>query len=201
MKGNLILKINKKTALFLSLTLGLYAFADYVSIIDTKSSGGITVEETVYIDSTPVGSVMLWGTRTPPNGWIELNGQSTSSYPELAKVYGSNVPDLRGEFVRGFDNGRGIDANRSIATYQPGTKITGEVGIPSSMNTHTINNINNVYGDPIYETNFDMTIQWDAETANQNSSVSSSYWATVRPRNISMMYIVKAVKTDLNNLK
>ena len=68
----------------------------------------------------PTGSIIMWGTSTLPAGYIECNGQSTSGYSALAALYGSNVPDLRGEFIRGWDNGRGIDTGRSILTAQSG---------------------------------------------------------------------------------
>lgn len=54
----------------------------------------------------------------PPSGYLECNGQSTSSYPELAALIGAKVPDLRGAFVRGFDHGRGVDSGRSFGSFQ-----------------------------------------------------------------------------------
>lgn len=189
---NINLKLNGKSLIGLVLLSTSLVFADYVSLINAKSSGGIIVNENNFIDTTPIGSVVMWGSSTPPDGWLEMNGQSTSSYPELAAIYGSTLPDLRGEFVRGWDNGRGVDASRSLKGYQAGTKIAGEAGITSSMNTHTIHNINNVFGDPVYETNFETHIQYDTETSNQSLSNSASWWRTVRPRNVSLMYIVKA---------
>lgn len=46
------------------------------------------------------------------------NGQSTAAYPALAAVIGANVPDLRGEFIRGADLGRGVDLGRLLGSYQ-----------------------------------------------------------------------------------
>lgn len=44
---------------------------------------------------------------------------STSLYPKLAKVYPSGVkPDARGEFIRGWDNGRGVDRWRVLLSEQ-----------------------------------------------------------------------------------
>ncbi len=47
-------------------------------------------------------------------------------YPNLAKAYPANkLPDLRGEFIRGWDDGRGIDAGREILSFQEGTIVSG----------------------------------------------------------------------------
>ncbi|MCL7192938.1 phage tail protein, partial [Escherichia coli] len=69
----------------------------------------------------PVGVPVPWPSATPPTGWIKCNGApfSAAQYPELAKVYPAlKLPDLRGEFIRGWDDGRGVDAWRSILTAQ-----------------------------------------------------------------------------------
>lgn len=68
---------------------------------------------------------------TPPAGWLVANGAAISrtAYAELFAAIGItygegdgftsfNLPDLRGEFVRGWDNGRGIDAGRSFGSAQ-----------------------------------------------------------------------------------
>ncbi|PBR71447.1 phage tail protein, partial [Escherichia coli] len=63
----------------------------------------------------PVGVPVPWPSATPPTGWLKCNGAAFSAeeYPELAKVYPTNkLPDLRGEFIRGWDDGRGVDAGR-----------------------------------------------------------------------------------------
>nr|WP_113633123.1 phage tail protein [Pectobacterium peruviense] len=69
----------------------------------------------------PVGVPIPYPSATPPTGWIKCNGQSfnKSQYPILSSLYPSGVlPDLRGEFVRGWDDGRGVDAGRTLLSYQ-----------------------------------------------------------------------------------
>ncbi|WP_342084012.1 phage tail protein, partial [Escherichia coli] len=69
----------------------------------------------------PVGVPVPWPSPTPPTGWLKCNGAAFSAeeYPELAKVYPTNkLPDLRGEFIRGWDDGRGVDAGRDLLSSQ-----------------------------------------------------------------------------------
>lgn len=68
-----------------------------------------------------------------PSGWLKANGAaiSRSTYATLFAAIGTtfgagdgsttfNLPDLRGEFVRGWDDGRGIDAGRPFGSGQAG---------------------------------------------------------------------------------
>lgn len=69
----------------------------------------------------PVGVPVPWPLETPPTGWLKCNGAAFSSekYPNLAKVYPTlKLPDLRGEFIRGWDDGRGIDSGRNLLSAQ-----------------------------------------------------------------------------------
>ncbi|HCO6339438.1 TPA: tail fiber protein [Escherichia coli] len=71
----------------------------------------------------PVGVPVPWPSATPPTGWLKCNGAAFSSekYPNLAKAYPTNkLPDLRGEFIRGWDDGRGIDPRRALLSLQNG---------------------------------------------------------------------------------
>lgn len=85
-----------------------------------------------YVDSlaVPVGGLMHFAMQTPPVNWLKANGASLlrDSYPALfsaiSTTYGAadsshfTLPDLRGEFLRGFDDGRGVDAGRGFGSWQ-----------------------------------------------------------------------------------
>ncbi|WP_459623715.1 phage tail-collar fiber domain-containing protein, partial [Dickeya oryzae] len=67
------------------------------------------------------GIPLPWPQATVPVGWLKCNGQAFDKnlYPKLAQVYPSGLlPDLRGEFIRGWDDGRGVDSNRSLLSLQ-----------------------------------------------------------------------------------
>ena len=70
----------------------------------------------------PIGVPLPYPAATPPIGYLLMVGQAFSpmTYPLLAAVYPSNVlPDMRGEFIRGWDNSRGIDPGRAILSWAP----------------------------------------------------------------------------------
>ncbi|KAA1172567.1 phage tail protein [Photorhabdus heterorhabditis] len=76
---------------------------------------------TSVLEEIPVGIPLPWPTNIPPNGWVKCNGAifDKSLYPKLAEVYPSGrLPDLRGEFIRGWDDGRGVDVGRYLLSNQ-----------------------------------------------------------------------------------
>lgn len=191
MKGdiNINLKINKKLGLVILASLGIFAMADYVSVVDSNSAGGITVIKPE--ESAPVGTIAMWGTSIPPENWIELNGQSTSGYPDLANLYGANVPDFRGKFVRAWDNGAGIDSesSRSLLSNQNDAirNITGYFTSYFSSTTGAFSGYKNngksslVNGSGYYVSGVTFDASKVVPTAAEN-----------RPKNISVMYIIRA---------
>lgn len=79
--------------------------------------------------STPAGTVFFYTSSSTPSGYLTCNGASvsTSTYASLFSAIGYtyggsggsfNVPDLRGEFIRGWDDGRGVDSGRAIGSFQ-----------------------------------------------------------------------------------
>ncbi|ESM13423.1 phage tail protein [Enterobacter hormaechei] len=69
----------------------------------------------------PVGVPIPWPSATPPTGWLKCNGAAftASQYPKLALAYPAlRLPDLRGEFIRGWDDGRGVDSGRTLVSAQ-----------------------------------------------------------------------------------
>ncbi|EJF4234108.1 tail fiber protein [Escherichia coli] len=98
---------------------------------DIKSDGTVkTALENLGLgegSALPVGVPVPWPSATPPTGWLKCNGAAFSAeeYPELAKVYPTNkLPDLRGEFIRGWDDGRGVDNGRGLLTLQDGAIVS-----------------------------------------------------------------------------
>ncbi|MGA5919489.1 phage tail protein, partial [Escherichia coli] len=97
---------------------------------DIKSDGTVkTALENLGLgegSALPVGAPVPWPSATPPTGWLKCNGAAFSAeeYPELAKAYPTNkLPDLRGEFIRGWDDGRGVDNGRGLLTLQDGAIV------------------------------------------------------------------------------
>lgn len=71
--------------------------------------------------SVPVGAEIMWSGANIPAGWLEQDGSAFNAeeYPLLAAHLGGNVlPDMRGEFARGWDHGRGIDNGRVLKSSQ-----------------------------------------------------------------------------------
>ncbi|WP_258575981.1 phage tail protein [Candidatus Pantoea persica] len=71
----------------------------------------------------PVGVPLPWPAENPPAGWLKCNGDTFDKVacPQLAAVYPSGrTPDLRGEFIRGWDDGRGINPGRALLSLEYG---------------------------------------------------------------------------------
>ena len=143
------------------------------------------------IEGVPAGVVIYQAANTAPTGFIKANGASlsTTTYANLFAAIGYtfggsgssfNVPDLRGEFLRGWDDGRGADSGRSFGSFQSD-------GFKS--HTHRIyggksSNWFNVYS---------RSGNWGNEryfTSNQTNSLSTG-GADTRPRNRALLACIK----------
>ncbi|HDP7968581.1 TPA: phage tail protein [Escherichia coli] len=148
----------------------------------------------------PVGVPVPWPSATPPTGWLKCNGAAFSAeeYPELAKVYPTNkLPDLRGEFIRGWDDGRNVDSGRALLSQQSDAmqKISGTVTDNSMGASASGSGAITITGEAgityyasatpsssyIYYRAIGIDSSLVARTANEN-----------RPRNIAFNYIVRA---------
>ncbi|MGJ1094124.1 tail fiber protein, partial [Escherichia coli] len=127
----------------------------------------------------PVGVPVPWPSATPPKGWLKCNGAAFSAeeYPELAKAYPTNkLPDLRGEFIRGWDDGRGVDAGRALLSEQSDLfkahhhAFTFFLGYAAGGGTGAVYDYGGSAGRDTYDTGGNET----------------------RPRNIAFNYIVRA---------
>jgi len=81
--------------------------------------------------AVPAGSVFYFAATSAPAGYLKCDGSAVSraTYAALFGVTGTtfgvgdgsttfNLPDLRGEFIRGLDDGRGVDAGRTLGSAQ-----------------------------------------------------------------------------------
>ncbi|MEC9929805.1 tail fiber protein, partial [Escherichia marmotae] len=146
----------------------------------------------------PVGVPVPWPSATPPTGWLKCNGAAFSAeeYPELAKAYPTNkLPDLRGEFIRGWDDGRGVDEGRTLLSEQLGSLVVGDDG-ESTITPLTINNLTDysVWGYDKKPTNLPPNLYTIRATpANGVTNTDHiGYIAMSRPRNVAFNYIVRA---------
>ena len=198
--------------------------------LQTDGSGNLSFS---IVEGVPSGSVFCRAVATVPTGYLECNGAAVSrtTYSALFAVigttYGSgngsstfNVPDLRGEFIRGFDNGRGVDSGRSVATSQGGQNashnhslsasgttsnptptLTGDVrrisegyrsqGTASGVFTKELDGNNNITGASSTSPVAGFSMDATHTHTVTVSGTSGSQGSEARPRNIAMMYIIK----------
>jgi microcystin-dependent protein len=101
------------------------------TLIVVSDSAGVARIWSAPSSGVPVGQVVQFAMNTAPQGYLKCNGAAISRtayaglFAQIGTLYGAgdgsttfNVPDLRGEFIRGFDDGRGVDAGRTIGSAQ-----------------------------------------------------------------------------------
>ncbi|ENE0586770.1 phage tail-collar fiber domain-containing protein [Escherichia coli] len=156
----------------------------------------------------PVGVPVPWPSATPPTGWLKCNGAAFSAeeYPELAKAYPTNkLPDLRGEFIRGWDDGRGIDTGRSILSIQGYATEDHAHGLPSRSTIVTDATINFYFDESWVNSGTDIIKRGNTndaglpapdygtfKTYKQSVAGLGAAASETRPRNIAFNYIVRA---------
>ena len=140
----------------------------------------------------PAGTIMYTPTSAVPAGFLALNGQSVSKttysalYAILGGFYGEtlttfNLPDLRGEFIRVWDNGRGVDPGRVVGSSQSDM---------FKSHSHRLLDNNNATFNGDRPNAFD-----SAASINQSGSSYVDTQLTggseTRPRNIALQAIIK----------
>lgn len=115
--------------------------------------------------NTPAGAVMAFNLATCPTGWIAADGTNST-------------PDLRGEFVRGLDNGRAVDPGRTLASSQA-----------DDLKSHTHSTVqmignNNIDG-------VDSTTTHSGEHHNEARQTGATGGSETRPRNVALLYCIK----------
>ncbi|WP_080762692.1 phage tail-collar fiber domain-containing protein [Pectobacterium carotovorum] len=130
-----------------------------------------------------VGIPQPWPLVTAPDGWLACAGQTfdTSRYPVLASRYPQGrLPDLRGEFIRGWDNGRGADTGRSNLSSQ---------SFSTESHTHAGATLDSGYGEIVH---MGKGLQNGDATLYSRTGLNNNAGTETRPRNIAFNYIVRA---------
>ncbi|EFL9405830.1 phage tail protein [Escherichia coli] len=155
----------------------------------------------------PVGVPVPWPSATPPTGWLKCNGApfSAEEYPKLAKAYPKlKLPDLRGEFIRGWDDGRGVDSARLLLSSQAASilehnhEMHGWTGNPL-MAGDVYSSGSSVFAVQLSIGDGGLLYSWkdgsgttnDSKRMDRTNHVSSGA-GDGSPRNIAFNYIVRA---------
>lgn len=149
----------------------------------------------------PVGVPVPWPLASAPTGWLKCNGAAFTAvqYPKLALAYPAlKLPDLRGEFIRGWDDGRGVNPSQSLLGWA--------AGMLEKHRHYVVSN-----------TDYEQTDEWDigvivkptyvqgrgldagspgsliaAPTLHTKGRIGNTGGAETRPRSIAFNYIVRA---------
>lgn len=171
--------------------------------------GANITDETASTSTDLVGMTASFAMNTPPVGWLAADGSAVSRniyarlFARIGTTWGAgdgsstfNLPDLRGEFVRGIDNGRNADPARVFGSSQVGTIVgcydDDQVGanIGLLINHGTLN-----YGsDPVNIANYGLSsVYFTAGTSLATSPVENApyFYSVTRPRNIALLYCIK----------
>ena len=145
--------------------------------------------------AAPIGAVQTFAMASAPTGWLECNGVTVPNgsgtvqgktanfaplYAAVASTYGAlgKLPDLRGEFVRGWDNSRGIDSGRTFGSNQADE---------FKSHSHPF-----VEQGSSFRSQFNVTGGTGMDGAYDISrNTSATGGAETRPRNVALLYCIK----------
>ena len=177
----------------------------------------------------PVGATVAFPLDKVAPGFLELDGsvKSIAVYPDLAAFLGTafnkgdegagnfRLPESRGEFLRGWDHGRGVDAGRAIGSWQNATAVAVDAvasnGLAKQLTTtgyklgDYANMRGSVGGDLLTEgpyPNVGIVVQ-DNDQPGVGFTIGSSVFSSqallgARPRNIAVVWCIKAWNAPIN---
>ena len=162
--------------------------------LDSDPTSALHAATKQYADAggNPPGSVTAFAGNSLPSGYLKCNGAlvSRSTYPDLfsaiGTTYGSGdfsttfrLPELRGEFVRGWDDSRGVDSGRAFGSSQTDEFKSHTHRVNEGGDIPTYSGVSLTSGDD-YTTNVAFTQETTATGGDET-----------RPRNIALLYIIK----------
>ena len=151
-------------------------------------------------DVIPAGAVQYFAMNTAPTGWLKANGAQisrttySSLFTNIGTTYGGGngsttftLPDLRGEFLRSWDDGRGADSGRGFGNFQ-NMEWKGLLLTNTGQNTFDYTHGDIYIKDMGYNQGRLFAGGWAAPSA-----AIGGRWGgeEVRPRNISLLACIK----------
>jgi microcystin-dependent protein len=143
----------------------------------------------------PTGQVIYVAFSSAPTGYLKANGAavSRSAYAALFAAIGTtfgvgdgsttfNVPDLRGEFMRGWDDSRGVDTSRAFGSAQADD---------FKSHTHTFTDYFNTTFSVFSNTGWAAGNRWAYTSANVTDAAPTTGGTETRPRNIALLACIK----------
>ncbi|MBV4476160.1 phage tail-collar fiber domain-containing protein [Pseudomonas botevensis] len=201
-----------------SLTVDEYGRATAGANPDTLAGFGIKDSYTkaevealiVKASALPVGSIVAFPVDTLPPGFLELDNsvKSSATYPDLSAYLAGKfnkgdegagnfrLPEARGEFLRGWDHGRGIDIGRELGTYQLDALqniqggFDGYIDVKTAGGAFTSLNVSGV-ALPSSASSGYHGLNFDASRVARTSTET-------RPRNVAVMWCIKAWNASVN---
>lgn len=156
---------------------------------EQQAAAAQTAAQTYAQALMPAGTVLAFAGQNAPPGFLLCDGSSflRSSYTSLFAVIGTtygavdathfNVPDLRGEFIRGLDNGRNVDSGRALGTAQADD---------FKSHTHPVN----IDGYVTRGSGSSGGVAWSQGAYGTTTNATGG--TETRPRNVAMNYIIKS---------
>ena len=158
-------------------------------------------------DLVPAGVIMPFGGETVPTGWLECDGSSlerAGTYNRLYLAIGTkhgaadgthfNLPDLRGQFLRGWDHGRAKDPDAASRTAAATGGATGDhVGTEQADQNKAHTHTTDVIGDTSAGGINAERLKFESDDSNplRSHTSSSSGGTEARPNNIALLYCIK----------
>lgn len=178
-----------------------------VAVTGTISTGGIQIEPSNFV---PAGAVMPFAMNVAPSGWLKCSGQAVSRttyatlFALIGTTYGSgdntttfNLPDLRAEFIRGWDDGRTVDNGRVFGSSQQGSlqshkhTFVADAGVANiGYGASTLTHVGTSYDWGGYTVNQLFTNDGTGTLA-QSGNATGVVGTETRPRNIALLYCIK----------
>lgn len=158
-------------------------------------------------DQTPAGTVIYSARSTAPTGYVKANGAAISRstfsalFTAIGTTYGAgngsttfNVPDLRGEFLRALDDGRGVDSGRGLGSAQGSQNLSHNHGVSDPGHFHSTESNNGTGGNYSGGGNSSNLGGYYAKNTGSKTtgiSISNNGGTEARPRNVALLACIK----------